>query len=146
GKRLVYMPQCHSTSEIAAQIRHQSSAVEGTVVITDRQLRGKGQRGNTWITEDSRNLTLSILHKPSFLLPRNQFYLNVVTALGVQQAVSRLLKVPVFVKWPNDIMTEGGKLAGVLIENQLQGQAITHSIVGIGLNVNQLQFSIPTAT
>lgn len=146
GKRLIYVPQCHSTNEIAAQIVDQSSVAEGSVVITDRQLKGKGQWGNSWITEDFRNLTFSIVLKPNFLSLGNRFYLNIISALGVRQAVSDLLKTPVWVKWPNDIMTEGGKLAGILIENQLQGQTIAYSVVGIGLNVNQLEFIVPAAT
>lgn len=146
GKRLIYVPQCHSTNELAAQIADQSSVVEGTVVITDRQLKGKGQRGNSWITEDFMNLTFSLVLKPTFLDLENRFYLNVVSALAVRKTVSALLKTPVWVKWPNDIMTGGGKLAGILIENQLQGQTIAYSVAGIGLNVNQLEFSVPAAT
>ena len=146
GKRLIYVPQCHSTNEIAAQIVDQSSVAEGTTVITDRQLKGKGQWGNSWITEDFKNLTFSIVLKPTFLALGNRFYLNIIIALGVRKAVSTLLKTPVWVKWPNDIMTERGKLAGILIENQLQGQTIAHSVAGVGLNVNQLEFSIPSAT
>lgn len=146
GKRLIYMPQCHSTNEIAAQILDQSSTSEGTVVITDRQLRGKGQWGNSWTTADFMNLTLSVILKPSFLAMGNRFYLNVITALGVRQAANKLLNVPVFVKWPNDVMTAGGKLAGILIENQVQGHVLTHSVVGIGLNVNQLEFNVSSAT
>ena len=146
GKRLIYVPQCHSTNEIAAQIVDQSSVVEGAVVITDRQLKGKGQWGNSWITEDFRNLTFSLLLKPTFLDLERRFYLNIIAALGVRKTVSALLKAPAWVKWPNDIMTEGGKIAGILIENQLHGQSIAYSVVGIGLNVNQLQFSVPGAT
>ena len=146
GKRMIYMPQCHSTNEIAAQILDQSSVAEGTVVITDRQFEGKGQRGNSWITEDFMNLTFSIVLKPSFLSLGNRFYLNIVTALGVRKAAGLLLKARVLIKWPNDIMTEEGKLSGILIENQLRRQTIAHSVAGIGLNVNQLEFTIPTAT
>ncbi|HEX7016619.1 MAG TPA: biotin--[acetyl-CoA-carboxylase] ligase [Cyclobacteriaceae bacterium] len=140
------MPDCHSTNDLAAQILDQSVVHEGTVVITDRQLRGRGQRGNSWISADFLNLTLSLVLRPTFLSIQDQFFLNMVASLGVHDAVRRLLNDGVFVKWPNDVLVGSGKIAGILIENQLQGQAIQASIVGIGLNVNQTVFEFPTAT
>jgi BirA family biotin operon repressor/biotin-[acetyl-CoA-carboxylase] ligase len=119
---------------------------EGTVVITDRQLRGRGQRGNSWISADFMNLTLSVVFRPTFLSIGDQFLLNVVASLGVHDAIRELLPVPVFVKWPNDVIAGGGKIAGILIENQLQGRSIQASVVGIGVNVNQTDFGLPTAT
>lgn len=146
GKSLIYMPECHSTNDVAAQILDQSSTIEGTVVITDRQTKGKGQRGNSWITTHYENLTFSVILKPSFLAPNDQFYLNVVVSLGVHDVVSPMMELPVFIKWPNDVMAGGRKIAGMLLENQLYGKVIRYSVAGIGLNVNQRKFSIPTAT
>lgn len=146
GKRLIYVPECHSTNDLAAQILDQSVAYEGTVVITDRQLHGRGQRGNTWTSADFLNLTLSVVLRPTFLGIENQFFLNIVAALAVRDTVLQFLTSPVFVKWPNDVIVRNGKIAGILIENQLQGSAIQASVVGIGLNVNQTDFAIPSAT
>ncbi len=146
GKRLIYVPECHSTNDLATQILDQSPAHEGTVVITDRQLKGRGQRGNAWVSADFLNLTLSVVLRPTFLSIRDQFYLNVVASLSVHDAVRQLLDSPIFVKWPNDVIANGGKIAGILIENQLQGAAIQASVVGIGLNVNQTEFGLPSAT
>lgn len=147
GKRLIYVPECHSTNDLAVQILDQSAAHEGTVVITDRQLQGRGQRGNSWISADFLNLTLSVVLRPTFLRVADQFFLNIVASLGVHDTVRQLITDPaVFVKWPNDVIVGTRKISGILIENQIQGGRIQASVVGIGLNVNQIDFGIPTAT
>jgi BirA family transcriptional regulator, biotin operon repressor / biotin---[acetyl-CoA-carboxylase] ligase len=146
GKRLIYMPECHSTNDIAAQILDQPSTQEGTVIITDRQLKGRGQRGNSWITAHHENLTLSIVFKPTFLGPQEQFYLNMAMAIGVHDLIQDKVSDPVFIKWPNDLMVGGNKIGGILIENQLHGRVVNYSIVGIGVNVNQNEFPLFSAT
>jgi BirA family biotin operon repressor/biotin-[acetyl-CoA-carboxylase] ligase len=146
GKRLIYVPECHSTNDLAIQILDQSVVHEGTVVVTDRQLRGRGQRGNTWVSADFLNLTLSVVLRPTFLSIQHQFYLNIVASLGVRDTVLQLLSGPILVKWPNDVIAGSRKIAGILIENQLQGSAIQASVMGIGLNVNQTDFGIVSAT
>jgi BirA family biotin operon repressor/biotin-[acetyl-CoA-carboxylase] ligase len=146
GKRLIYVPECHSTNDLATQILDQSLAHEGTVVITDRQLRGRGQRGNAWVSADYLNITLSVVLRPTFLSLQDQFYLNIVASLAVRDTVLQFVSVPAFVKWPNDVIARNGKIAGILIENQLHKSSIQASVVGIGLNVNQTAFDIPSAT
>ena len=147
GHSLVFMPECHSTNDEASRlIESNNNALDGTVVITNNQLSGRGQRGNTWLTEHGKNLTFSILIKPSFLLAKEQYYLNKVFSLGLFDYLTKNLEAEVKIKWPNDMMVSGKKICGMLIENHLQGQQIRHSIVGIGLNVNQQNFSVSTAT
>jgi len=137
GHSLVFMPECHSTNDEASRLIQNSNVLEGTVVITNNQTAGRGQRGNTWISEAGKNLTFSILIKPSFLLMKDQFYLNVAFSLGLFDYLSEALDAEVKIKWPNDILVKGKKICGILIENYVQGHNIQHSIVGIGLNVNQ---------
>lgn len=144
GKNLVYVPECHSTNDLAAA--SQESFSEGTVVITDHQTAGRGQRGNTWLTEPSKNITLSIVLKPTFLLPRDQFNLNIAISLAVYDTLSLNINTRVFIKWPNDLIVSEKKVSGILIENQVMGSRIMHSVVGIGINVNQHRFNVPTAT
>lgn len=147
GHSLVFMPECHSTNDEASRlIESNTNVVEGTVVITNKQVSGRGQRGNTWLTEHGKNLTFSILIKPSFLLAKEQFYLNKVFSLGLFDFLMKNLSGEIKIKWPNDMMANGKKICGMLIENHLQGQQIKYSIVGIGLNVNQQNFSVATAT
>ena len=147
GHSVVFMPECHSTNDEASRLIDTSSHVlEGTVVITNNQTSGRGQRGNTWVSEPGRNLTFSLLIKPTFLNAQDQFLLNKAFSLGLYDYLSQVLKGTVKIKWPNDMVVNNQKVCGILIENQIQGQNIQHSIVGIGLNVNQESFSLPTAT
>ena len=146
GHSLVFMPECHSTNDEASRLIQNSNVLEGTVVITGNQTAGRGQRGNAWFSEPGKNLTFSILIKPSFLSVKNQFYLNIAFSLGLFDYLKEVLKTEVKIKWPNDILVNGKKICGILIENHLQAQHIQHSIVGIGLNVNQHHHLLATAT
>ena len=137
GKNLVFVPDCPSTNTLALQITQQSPAKEGTLVITDNQTAGKGQRGNVWEAEPRQNLTFSLILKPGFLAVSKQFYLNVVICLALKDYLMEKISRTVYIKWPNDILVHEKKISGVLIENQLQGAHISNSIVGIGLNMNQ---------
>ena len=127
------------TKEHAAGLRH------GDVVITHCQTAGRGQRGNTWEAEPGRNLTFSLLLRPVGLLPAQQFTVSEIVALAVADTLRSFLgdAVPpaaVSIKWPNDIYVGDRKIAGILIENTISGNAISHSVAGIGLNVNQRRF------
>lgn len=108
--------------------------------MADKQFAGRGQSSNTWVSEEGKNLTFSVLLNPRFLSVEKQFGLNKAISLGLIDALTKYLGAVVFVKWPNDIFVEHAKIAGVLIENMVQGSTIRHSIVGIGLNVNQESF------
>ncbi len=146
GKKIVFVPTCTSTNDLAIKLLQQPTAVEGTIVVTDSQTAGRGQRGNQWQTEPGQNLTLSIILKPVFLAVKDQFYLTMVTALGVHDFLKTQAPTPAQIKWPNDILMGGKKLGGILIENQLQSDSISAAVIGIGLNINQKAFAIHTAT
>lgn len=113
-----------------------------TVVWTTRQTAGRGQTGNSWEAEPDRNISFSVLLKPEFLAPRDQFVLSQITALSVAHVVNGLIK------WPNDIFVNEGKICGILIEHKLQGSRISHSVLGVGINVNQTRWlgSAPNPT
>lgn len=146
GKKIIYLPKCHSTNDIATQILNQPSTPDGTVIITDSQEQGRGQRGKTWESEPFRNLTFSIILRPSSLTPADQFVLNMAISLGVKFAIAEFVGDTVSIKWPNDIMVGKEKIAGILIENRWQGARMISCVVGIGINVNQESFSAPMAT
>jgi len=112
-----------------------------TVVVTEHQFLGRGQMGTTWESEEGKNLTYSILISVFDFKIKDQFNLSMAISLGVIDTLKNYIKVPLFVKWPNDILAGKDKIAGILIENMLKGNVINHSIVGIGLNVNQECFS-----
>ncbi len=115
------------------------------MVITGHQTHGKGQRNNEWNSEKDKNFTLSVVLKPGFLKPRDQFLISQVMSLGVLDYL-RTKTDGALIKWPNDLTVQGRKICGMLIENSLRGSGIHHAIVGIGINVNQTSFDLARAT
>ncbi|MBN8576632.1 MAG: biotin--[acetyl-CoA-carboxylase] ligase [Cytophagales bacterium] len=144
GKNLVFVPDCHSTNSLAMDLSQRASLAEGTVVITDNQYSGRGQRGNVWKSEPGKNLTFSVVLKPK-VRPDEQFVLTQVVALAVADYVAT--KTPaVKIKWPNDILVNEKKVCGILIESSLAGAKVQFVIAGVGLNINQTVFESPRAT
>lgn len=120
------------------QLPH-SSWSEGTLVYTSYQTNGRGQLTNTWESEADRNILMSMYFAPTWLPVKEQFVLSQAVALGVVDFLSNYAS-GFQIKWPNDIYWHHQKIAGILIEQNLWGASIASSIVGIGLNVNQLTF------
>ncbi len=146
GKQLLYLPTCSSTNTVAYNLLVKNRATEGCVVITDHQTAGRGQRGNTWEAEPDKNITLSLILKPVFLSTLQQFYLTMCVSLAVLDTVQDVVPEVTQIKWPNDIVAEDKKIAGILIQNSINGAYLQHSVVGIGLNVNQKIFTYPQAS
>jgi BirA family biotin operon repressor/biotin-[acetyl-CoA-carboxylase] ligase len=111
-----------------------------TVVYAENQTKGKGQLGSRWEVNSSENLTFSMFYDSSFLELHHHFFLNCAVSISVFQVLQKLMVPQLSVKWPNDILSGHKKLSGILIENVLKSSSETHSIIGIGLNVNQLEF------
>ena len=146
GKDIHFLPDCHSTNDMALQALRQKEASEGSIFITNHQTRGKGQRGNSWETKPGENLTFSLVLQPKFLDLSEQFLLN----MAISNAIRRCFQeyVPgLLVKWPNDLVVPGfGKIGGILIENLVGSSGWDYAVVGIGININQNQFASPQAT
>lgn len=147
GKQIISLPSCHSTNDLMAQMSAKNQLFEGAIIITKHQTKGKGQRGNQWNSPEGKNLTFSIYLKPQFLKATQQFELNRMISLALLDVVKSLSnETKVFVKWPNDLIVNKKKVAGILIENSINQNGISESIIGIGLNVNQTDELLPTAT
>jgi BirA family biotin operon repressor/biotin-[acetyl-CoA-carboxylase] ligase len=112
---------------------------EGFVIYTDYQTAGRGQQGNSWKSENRKNLLFSLLLYPKHIPIREQFLISQAVSIGIKQVLDKYVE-NISIKWPNDIFWNNRKIAGILIENSLQGSFIKNSIVGIGLNVNQTDF------
>ena len=139
---ILELESCASTS---AELSAIPEAVDGTVVVTQRQTAGRGQRGNSWEAEAGKNLTFSQLIRPDGWPATRQFELSMLVALAVADTIDAAFaeagcKERTSVKWPNDIYVGDSKICGILIENKLVGAGIERSIAGIGINVNQLTF------
>lgn len=147
GKQVVSLPSCHSTNDLMAQMSASNQLHEGAIIITKHQTKGKGQRGNVWNSPEGENLTFSIFLKPKFLKPSQQFELNRMVSLALLDVLKKLApNAKSFVKWPNDLILNKKKIAGILIENSIAQNAIAESIIGIGLNVNQKNDILSSAT
>jgi BirA family transcriptional regulator, biotin operon repressor / biotin---[acetyl-CoA-carboxylase] ligase len=147
GKNVVFEPECASTNDLAMKlIHHEEGIMEGTVVITNNQTAGKGQRGNSWVAAPGQNLTFSLILKPTFLPVKDQFYLTMSIALAVHDYLVTRTDKPVYIKWPNDVLIEDHKICGILIENSIQGHTFKAAVAGIGLNVLQEDFGLLKAT
>ena len=112
----------------------------GTVIYTPSQTAGRGQKGNSWESEDGKNLTFSLLLKHPPVKARDQFYLSEAAAIAVVEVLTSTAGDGFTVKWPNDVYWQDKKVSGMLIENSLNGNDIATSIIGIGINVNQERF------
>ena len=141
GQNFVLLNEVGSTNNYLKQLASNSKPLpEGTVIMAENQYAGRGQQQNGWFAQPGKNLTFSILLKPSFLKVTEQFDLVRAISLGVFDAFAPLLGTGLKIKWPNDIYYSDRKLGGMLIENMIQGGQIKNAIAGIGLNINQENF------
>ncbi len=140
GRKASFLPSCHSTNEVASELLSKNEQANGMVIYTDYQSKGKGQRGNTWESEQAKNILISMILETGFVEPSDFFNLTIITSLAIQELLSEYLKDAVKIKWPNDLMYENKKIGGILIENYIRNHVIEWCIVGVGLNVNQENF------
>lgn len=138
GQNIIYFNQVASTNEFALELIKQNLAENGTVVIAEFQSKGRGQYGKSWISEPFENLMFSIILKHVTKSAPDPFTINKIITLAMyQQLKSELPDHSVAIKWPNDILVNGKKICGILVENNFSGATLKHSVIGIGLNVNQ---------
>jgi BirA family transcriptional regulator, biotin operon repressor / biotin---[acetyl-CoA-carboxylase] ligase len=145
---IIHLQEVDSTNQYAFSLVSQDSDLpEGTIILAEEQSSGQGLAGNKWWSEKGLNLTYSIILTPEFLPVDMQFYLSRITCISIVTALQSFLP-GLSIKWPNDIYHENKKLGGILIENNIMGGKISHSIVGIGININQTSFPswIPNPT
>lgn len=128
-----------STNTTLDELCNRQQMPDLSCVYTDFQSAGRGQRGNSWESENGANLLFSVVFFPDFLEANKQFRLSQVNALALQETLSQYAD-NITVKWPNDIYWKDRKLCGTLIENDLTGMNLSRSIAGSGVNLNQQQF------
>ena len=141
GKSVLKLDRTESTNDVMLQKLKSRQEAEGWVVIANHQTRGKGAGTNSWHDEPGKNLLMSLLLKPTFIKAADQFLLNELICVSIADALKTCCGIEVKLKWPNDIYISNKKCGGVLIENALVGDIIKQSVVGIGLNLNQKDFS-----
>jgi BirA family biotin operon repressor/biotin-[acetyl-CoA-carboxylase] ligase len=142
GQNLIKLTTVDSTNNYLKILVSKSEPLaEGTVIMADDQFAGRGQQNSTWIAAPGKNLTFSLLLQPTFLPITDQFKLNMVICNALKTALANFTGKNIVFKWPNDLYYNHQKLGGILIENMLAGNKYKSAIIGIGINVNQLEFS-----
>jgi BirA family transcriptional regulator, biotin operon repressor / biotin---[acetyl-CoA-carboxylase] ligase len=139
GSNILFFKDLPSTNSHASLLLKKNSLSEGTIIQTNYQSAGKGHAGNSWESEDGKNLLISIVLYPSFVSPSDQFCISMALSLGICDFITRFIP-DCSIKWPNDIYINNDKIAGILIENTIIADHIEYSIAGIGLNINQEKF------
>jgi len=147
GKKHIKKTSLESTNSFLKEITHLKEIKNGTIVSTNYQTIGRGQRNNVWESKKDKNILMSFVFRSNNIFAENQFIISKTVSLSILDLLSEYNK-NVKIKWPNDIYINDKKIAGILIENSLQGNKISNSIIGIGLNINQTCFSksIPNPT
>lgn len=131
GDRLFYLPTVGSTNTLAMQLAHERSD-EGLVVLTDSQTAGKGRQGRRWVDAPGHNVLSSIVLRPVF----PPHLLVMLASLAVVRAIAETCGVTATIKWPNDVLIEERKVAGILIETSHDSQGGLVAVIGIGINAN----------
>jgi BirA family biotin operon repressor/biotin-[acetyl-CoA-carboxylase] ligase len=145
--KLIKLDAIDSTNEFLKGLSAEQVVENFTVVTAENQTKGKGQMGAVWVSEPGKNLIMSVLVK-NFLFDNNLLFdINIATTVSVIQALE-LWNIPeLSIKWPNDIMSYNKKIGGILIENSIKSNGEIVSIIGLGLNVNQMDFEhLPKAS
>lgn len=137
--QILWLKETDSTNNHLRRLLDKEQLPEGSLVVTDFQTAGKGQVGNSWESEAGMNLMFSILLYPDFIPANRQFLISQIASLSVKETLDAYTDF-IQVKWPNDIYWKDRKICGMLIENDLSGQLLYCSIIGIGLNLNQSLF------
>ena len=147
SKNFIKLNEVDSTSNFLMKLNKTKKCSETIVVTADYQTNGKGRRGNSWESKYGKNLLVSILINHDLNI-EDQFKFSALISLSLRELISFYLDEEVFVKWPNDIIVDNRKIAGCIIENIVVEQKIKTSVIGMGININQLKFKkyFPEAT
>ncbi len=134
GRNIIYF-DCIASTNTYAKKAAEEPFVEGTVVIADEQTAGRGRLGRQWISTKGKGIWMSIMLKPD-ILPADAPKLTIAAAYAVSKALWSCCQLEARIKWPNDIVTGGKKLCGILTEMSAEADEIKSVIVGIGINAN----------
>ncbi len=135
---IVNIDECVSTNQYIREMKGQGKLTDRTAIVTKFQSKGRGQRKNSWHSENGQNLLVS-LYRQTDIYAGDNFIITIIISLALSNVLQKI-GVNCKIKWPNDIYVKNSKIAGILIENALFRDVISDTIVGVGLNVNQNNF------
>ena len=136
---IIHIDETDSTNRWLKSQQLTANSQKAIAVCAEYQTAGRGCGTNRWESERGKNLLFSLLLHPEQIHASKQFHISMVISLAITEALGQYIG-NLSIKWPNDIYWKNGKLAGILIENTLQGTMIKDCIIGVGLNVNQQHF------
>lgn len=135
AQQLILLNETDSTNNYAAKLLVEGKLAHGTVILAEKQTAGRGQRGNSWSAAAKNQFTASFYLETAFLSVEHYLNLNFGVALAVRKTIARYMQAVPLIKWPNDILVNDKKIAGILIEAQWQNGRMTGAIVGVGINL-----------
>jgi BirA family biotin operon repressor/biotin-[acetyl-CoA-carboxylase] ligase len=133
-KNIIYLKETDSTNTRAKELAAQG-APEGTLVIAEKQTKGRGRRGRSWFSPTGDGIYFSLILRPA-ISPGETPRITLMTAVVLAETLISLMKLKLRIKWPNDILVNGKKLAGILTEISTEMDAVNYIVVGLGMNVN----------
>lgn len=141
GKMKILLDIIDSTQAFTLELLRVHPVSHGTLVMARFQSRGRGRGAHSWEGESGKNFYSSLVLRHVWNPAPAPFFLSQVAALAVRDQIAAQTRLPVHIKWPNDVICAGKKIAGILISNQWKGSSWESSILGIGININQVRFS-----
>jgi BirA family biotin operon repressor/biotin-[acetyl-CoA-carboxylase] ligase len=143
----IYIAETPSTNTLVKSYLQDRKLNDFSLVYTDHQTRGRGQMGSDWSSEKAKNIACSLYKEFNGVRIDEQFIISMIVSLSIAEALEELMVLNIRIKWPNDIYALNKKIAGVLIETTMSGTEISSAIIGVGINVNQQDFTqLPNAT
>ena len=141
GQTLHFYQQLDSTNLTAMELAEEGAA-EGTAVLAEEQLRGRGRGNRSWHSPPGVGIYCSIILRPR-LSPAKAQIITLMTAVAIVKAIAQETSVSARIKWPNDILLNGRKIAGILLEGKVGSKRVEHAVIGFGINVNQTSADLP---
>lgn len=137
GKPFITLVSVESTNNYAMGLITKGIATHGTIVYTENQTKGRGQRDKEWLSAPGESLTFSIILRPEGIFQQNSFSVIATTAISCYKMLKKYLPEGLSVKWPNDLYYADKKAGGILIESRMRNNLAEWMVVGIGINLNQ---------